>query len=216
MIVAMLARSSAPAAAVEVGVARRRRRRGLRLVDVARVDPARRARGRAAGRGPRRGSPRGRRSRAMMPTGAGVGEDPLDLLGGGGLVDRDGHGAGGPDREVGEGPLVAGLAHDGRRGRRARCRRRSGPWPAPRRRSANSAAVTSIQPAPSLREKATRAGLGARRPRGRSARLPSVVAGGTRGVDCSCTCLLRRGATSSSVRVASGWTTDATSTVLRS
>ena len=42
----------------------------------------------------------------------GVLEDPLDLVGRGGLVDRDGHGAGGPQGEVGEGPLVAGAAHD--------------------------------------------------------------------------------------------------------
>ena len=47
--------------------------------------------------------------------GAGVGEDPLDLVGRGRLVDRHGHGAGGPQREVGEGPLVAGAAHDGDR-----------------------------------------------------------------------------------------------------
>ena len=47
----------------------------------------------------------------MMRAGAGVGEDPADLLGGGRLVDRDGDRAGGPDREVGQGPLVAGLAH---------------------------------------------------------------------------------------------------------
>ena len=43
--------------------------------------------------------------------GAGVAEDPLHLLGRGGLVDRHGDGAGGPDRVVAERPLVAGLAH---------------------------------------------------------------------------------------------------------
>ena len=43
---------------------------------------------------------------------AGVGEDPLGLLRRGGLVDRDPHAAGRPDRVVGEGPLVAGLAED--------------------------------------------------------------------------------------------------------
>ena len=40
--------------------------------------------------------------------GAGVGEDPLDLLRGGGLVDRHGDRAGEPDRVVEQGPLVAG------------------------------------------------------------------------------------------------------------
>jgi hypothetical protein len=44
--------------------------------------------------------------------GAGVAEDPLDLLGARGLVDRHRDGAGEPDREVGEGPLVAGLRHE--------------------------------------------------------------------------------------------------------
>ncbi len=46
---------------------------------------------------------------------AGVGEDPLDLLGRGRLVDRHRHGTGRPQREVGDGPLVAGAAHDGDR-----------------------------------------------------------------------------------------------------
>ena len=39
---------------------------------------------------------------------AGVAQDPADLLAGRGVVDRDGHGAGEPDRVVEEGPLVAG------------------------------------------------------------------------------------------------------------
>ncbi len=43
---------------------------------------------------------------------AGVGEDPLDLLGRGRLVDRHRHGTGRPQREVGDGPLVPGAAHD--------------------------------------------------------------------------------------------------------
>jgi hypothetical protein len=45
--------------------------------------------------------------------GAGVLEDELRLVGGGGLVDGDGDGAGGPDRVVQEGPLVAGGGHEG-------------------------------------------------------------------------------------------------------
>ena len=44
--------------------------------------------------------------------GFGVGEDPPHLLGGGGLVDRDGHGSRGPDREVAERPFVAGPRHE--------------------------------------------------------------------------------------------------------
>ena len=43
---------------------------------------------------------------------AGVAQDPGDLLGGGRLVDRHGHGAGEPDREVEQRPFVAGAGHD--------------------------------------------------------------------------------------------------------
>ncbi len=45
--------------------------------------------------------------------GAGVGEDPGDLVGAGGLVHRDGDGARRPDGEVDERPLVAGLGLQG-------------------------------------------------------------------------------------------------------
>ena len=45
--------------------------------------------------------------------GAGVLEDPADLLGRRGLVDRHGDGAGEPDRVVEQGPLVAGLRQQG-------------------------------------------------------------------------------------------------------
>ncbi len=45
--------------------------------------------------------------------GAGVADDPLDLVGGGGGVDGDRPAAGRPDREVQDGPLVAGAGHDG-------------------------------------------------------------------------------------------------------
>ena len=44
---------------------------------------------------------------------AGVGDDPFDLLGRRGFIDRHGHGAGGPDREIGKRPLVACAAHEG-------------------------------------------------------------------------------------------------------
>jgi hypothetical protein len=44
---------------------------------------------------------------------AGVGEDPLDLLGAGRLVDRYGDAAGRPDGEVDQRPLVPGPAHQG-------------------------------------------------------------------------------------------------------
>src|SRR5699024_12100949 len=40
--------------------------------------------------------------------GARIGEDPLDLFGGGGLEDGDGDGTDGPERVVDDGPLVAG------------------------------------------------------------------------------------------------------------
>src|SRR6478672_11231096 len=53
--------------------------------------------------------------------------------------------------------------------------------------SSNSAAVTSIQRVPSLREKATRDGLETALRAGRSARLPSVVGGTRGGATCSCT-----------------------------
>ncbi len=45
--------------------------------------------------------------------GAGVLEDPADLLGRRGLVDRHGHGPGEPDRVVEQRPLVAGLGDQG-------------------------------------------------------------------------------------------------------
>ncbi len=45
--------------------------------------------------------------------GAGVAEDPLDLLGGAGLVHGDGDAARGPDREVDQHPLVAGAGDQG-------------------------------------------------------------------------------------------------------
>ena len=45
--------------------------------------------------------------------GPGVAQDPLDLLGRRGLVDRHGDRAGEPDRVVDEGPLVAGLGDQG-------------------------------------------------------------------------------------------------------
>ena len=45
--------------------------------------------------------------------GAGVAQDPGDLLRGGGLVDRHGDRAGEPDRVVDERPLVAGLGDEG-------------------------------------------------------------------------------------------------------
>ena len=61
--------------------------------------------------------------------GAGVAQDPVDLLGRGGLVDGHRDRAGEPDRVVEQGPLVAGLARSARPGRRPRRRRRSGPWP---------------------------------------------------------------------------------------
>ena len=60
--------------------------------------------------------------------GAGVGQDPGDLVGAGGLVDRDGDGAGGPDREVDDRPTRSGSWPAGRPGRRRRRRRRSAPW----------------------------------------------------------------------------------------
>ncbi len=45
--------------------------------------------------------------------GTGVAQDPADLLGRGGLVDRHRHGAGEPDRVVEERPLVAGAGDQG-------------------------------------------------------------------------------------------------------
>ena len=174
MIVAMLARSSGPCAASRSASLTSAPAR-LELGDGTGVDlpDVREAGQLVADR--RRGSPRAPAVSTMMPLAPESVRIQRDLLGGGRLVDRHGDRTGGPDREVGQGPLVAGLAHDGRPGRRGRCPRRSGPWPAVRRRRSNSAAVTSIQRLPSLRENATRVGSEAALRPGRSARLPSVV-----------------------------------------
>ena len=86
---------------------------------------------------------------------AGVAEDPLDLLGRGGLVDRHGHRARGPDREVDQRPLVAGLATSARPGRRPRCPRPSGPWRQRCTSARKSRQVTSSQRSPARRLKTT-------------------------------------------------------------
>ena len=112
---------------------------------------------------------------------AGVAEVPLHLLGRRGLVDRDGDGAGGPDRVVAERPLVAGPAHQRHPVAGLHARARPARRPAPRPRSANSfgghrhpppAAAPGEQrprPAPRPRAAATassrQASSAARRPR---------------------------------------------------
>src|ERR671912_1595950 len=59
--------------------------------------------------------------------------------------------------------------------------------------AANVAAVTSVQPSAERTEKDTRPGSALAHRSGRSARLPSVVAGGTRGVGLSWTGRAPRG-----------------------
>ena len=79
--------------------------------------------------------------------GAGVAQDPVDLLGRRGLVDGHGHRAGEPDRVVEERPLVAGLADQGDPVAGLDARRRSGPW---RRRvtSARNVGGRDVAPSP--------------------------------------------------------------------
>ena len=112
MIVAMSSRPRRGPALVEVGVgdvgagAPARRAPPASICQTSRSAGQRRPRtsADASRRGPAsRRSPPPRRSRPGS----------TDLLGGGGLVDRHRHRAGGPDGEVDEGPLVAGPAHQG-------------------------------------------------------------------------------------------------------
>ncbi len=89
---------------------------------------------------------------------SGVLHDPLDLFGRRGVVDRYGHRAGGPDREVEQGPLESG-----RREQNDAVARRNpdatSPFATPVTRSANSVAVTSTHSSAIGRENNTRCGL---------------------------------------------------------
>ncbi len=103
--------------------------------------------------------------------GLGVGEDPADLVGGAGLVDRDGDEAGGPHREVDQRPLEAGAGQDRhvRPGSRPAATK---PFAMARTRARVSAAVIGVQVSPCRSARIGRSGVSRARSVSRRAAEP--------------------------------------------